>query len=109
MWLYWGCLLFFKTHYKDCFLRNERDHRLASGMISDTYCWHGLYHVHAMARQHYTKAQISDKVYGSIMVFEALEELDEEDFDYLDNLDSQTVMIKTRSIKYLAVNHAIVN
>lgn len=98
---HWTCLLFFKTHYKDCFLRMERDKRKPSGTIADTYCWHELYHIHAMARQHYTHAQISDRVYGSIMIFEALEEA--KDFDYLDNLNSQTVMIKLGKIVVLSV------
>ncbi|MBZ0098195.1 MAG: hypothetical protein K8F30_03885, partial [Taibaiella sp.] len=100
---HWLCLLFFKTHYKDCFLRIERDQRKPSGSISDTYCWRELYHVHMMARQHYTRAQISDKVYGSIMVFEALKEPEEYDFDYLDNLNSQTIMVKIGQTVILAV------
>lgn len=98
---HWMCLLFFKTHYKDCFIRMEKDHRIQSGTIASTYCWHELYHIHSMARQHYTKAQISDRVYGSIMVFEAIDEPNE--FDYLDNLNSNVMMIKVGKIVVFAV------
>jgi len=100
---HWVCLLFFKTHYKDSFLRMERDHRTPSETIADTYCWHGLYHIHAMARQHYTHAQISDNVYGTIIVFEALKEQNKEDFDYLDNWNSQTIMVKVGAVVIFAV------
>lgn len=100
---HWLCLIFFKTHYKDSFLRMERDNRVLSGTIADTYCWHSLYHIHAIARQHYTHASISNNVCGSIMVFESLLEFDDTDFDYLDNLNSQTVMLKLGGLVILAV------
>lgn len=103
MLFHWMCLIFFKSHYKDSFLRRERDRRKPSGTIADTYCWHELYHVHSMMRQHYTRAQICDRVYGSLIVLEGLPEVAKGDFDYLDNLNSQTVMIRVGRIIVFAV------
>lgn len=89
----WICLIFFKTHYKDSFVRQISDTRKESSKIGQSYCWHQLYHFHSMARRHYTNAQISDNVLGSIIVLEGIPEADES-FDYLDNWDSQVFMIR---------------
>ncbi|NHA05472.1 hypothetical protein G7092_16805 [Mucilaginibacter sp. HC2] len=100
---HWVALLFFKTHLKDTYLPIERDKRKTSGTIAETYCWHEMYHVHSIVRHHYSGAKINDKVYGTIVVYEALVETEEEEFDYLDNLNSQIVMVKVGKIVILAV------
>lgn len=100
---HWVCLLFFKTHLKDTYLLSERDRRLSSKSIADTYCWHPLYHVHEIIRSHYSGAVLSDSIQGTILVFEALDEGPDEQFDYLDNLNSQIVMIKVNKTVILAV------
>ncbi|MNY06143.1 hypothetical protein D3C86_1388880 [compost metagenome] len=100
---HWVCLLFFKTHLKDSYLDTERDRRLTSGSIADTYCWHPLYHIHQIIRKHHTGAILTDDIQGTILVFEALDEGSEEQFDYLDNLNSQIVMIKVGQVVILSV------
>lgn len=100
---HWVCLLFFKTHLKDSYLEAERDRRSASGSIADTYCWHPLYHIHAIIRKHHTGATLTGDIQGTILVFEALDEGPNEQFDYLDNLNSQIVMIKVGQVVILAV------
>ena len=100
---HWVCLLFFKTHLKDTYLDADRDRRKFSGSIGDTYCWHPLYHVHGIIRQHHTGVKLTKHVQGTILVFEALVETPEEEFDYLDNLNSQVVMVKVGKIIILAV------
>jgi len=100
---HWVCLLFFKTHLKDTYLEAERDRRLASGKIGNSYCWHPLYHIHNIIRQHHTGARLTRDVQGTIVVFEALVEAETEEFDYLDNLNSHVVMVKIGKIVSLAV------
>lgn len=100
---HWTCLLFFKTHLKDSYLYAERDRRLDSGSIADTYCWHPLYHIHGIIRSHHTGAILTEDIQGTIVVFEALDEGPDEQFDYLDNLNSQVVMVKVGKIVILAV------
>lgn len=101
--LQWMYLLFFKTHYKDCFLRVEMDNRKSATVIAETFCWHQLYQIHAIVRRHYTHAQISDNVYGSLIILEALQETPQPDFDYLDNLNSQVMMVKVGNIVIFSV------
>lgn len=100
---HWVCLLFFKTHLKDTFLEAERDERVRSGSIGDTYCWHPLYHIHSIVRQHHTGVKLTADIQGTILVIEALVEAPEEEFDYLDNLNSQVVMVKVGRVVILAV------
>jgi hypothetical protein len=99
----WVCLLFFKTHLKDSYLFSERDRRLTSGSIADTYCWHPLYHIHSIIRKHHTGAILTEGVQGTILVFEALDEGPDEQFDYLDNLNSQIVMVKVGQVVIFSV------
>lgn len=100
---HWTCLLFFKTHLKDSYLFAERDRRIASGSIADTYCWHPLYHIHQIIRSYYTGAILMDGIQGTIVVFEALDEGPDDQFDYLDNINSQIVMVKVGKIVILTV------
>src|SRR5690606_26793915 len=95
---HWVALVFFKTHLKDKYLLKERDRRKQSGVISDDYCWHCLYHIHNIIRQHYTGTRIANSAYGTILVYESLREQELQTFDYLDNLNSQVVMIQVGSI-----------
>lgn len=95
---HWAALIFFKTHLKDKYLLKDQDRRKQSGLISDDFCWHCLYHIHNVARQHYTGTKISNGAYGTILVYESLREQKNETFDYLDNFNSQIVMIQVGSI-----------
>jgi len=99
----WACLLFFKTHLKDSYLFAERDRRNSTGSIADTYCWHPLYHIHQIIRSFHTGALLTQDIQGTILVFEALDEGPKEQFDYLDNLNSQIVMVKVGQVVILAV------
>lgn len=100
---HWVTLIFFKTHLKDTLLLAERDKRKSSGTIGDTYCWHGLHNVHNIVRHHHTGAKIAPNVYGTILVLPSLVEREKEEFDYLDNLGSQTVMIQVGQVVILVV------
>lgn len=102
----WMCLLFFKTHLKDTRLLMERNRSLQAGNIGDYHSWENIHHIHCMSRAFFTAAEIDDNVYGSFMVLPALRhELQEQSdlFDYMDNLDGSTVMIRLDEICIFAV------
>lgn len=99
----WINLLFFKTHLKDSYLEFDRDRRNKKGKIGDMFCWHPLYHIHNVVRQQYTKACFSKNCQGTIIVLEALVETKDEDFDYLDNYNSQVIMVKVGQIVIFSV------
>lgn len=99
----WLCLLFFKTHLKDSMLALEKDTRKSTKKIADLYCWHPLYHIHDIIRQHYTNGKLSSGIRGTIIILPALPESTYDDFDYLDNINSKVMMIKMGEIVILAV------
>lgn len=100
---HWVALIFFKTHLKDTALLKERDTRKCSGTIGDNFCWQCLFGVHNFIRHHHTGAKMSDYAYGTVLVFESLLEQETETFDYLDNLNSQAVMIQVGKIVIFVV------
>lgn len=99
----WLCLLFFKTHLKDSILSLDRDQRNGNKKIGDLYCWHPLYHIHNIVRQHHTNATLSSGIRGTVIVLPALLETPSEEFDYLDNINSQVMMIKVGKVVIFAV------
>ncbi len=100
---HWAALIFFKTHLKDTTLLKERDTRKSCGKIGDDFCWECLFGVHNFIRHHYTGAKIADNAYGTVLVFESLLEFKDETFDYLDNLNSQTIMLQVGKIVIFVV------
>lgn len=100
---HWAALIFFKTHLKDTLLLKEQDKRKSSGTIADDFCWHCLFPVHNFIRHHYTGAKVSNNVYGTVLVFESLVEQENETFDYIDNLNSQIMMIQVGKIVIFVV------
>jgi len=100
---HWASLIFFKTHLKDAALLKDRDIRKGSGTIGDDFSWQGLFGIHNLLRHHHTGAKISDNAYGTVLLFESLVEQESETFDYLDNLNSQIVMIQVGKIVIFVV------
>jgi hypothetical protein len=94
----WLCLILFKTHYKDTFLRSELDLRKASSNLGHYYDWYPLHHIYRMATLHYTDVKPSFEAYGTILVMRARPD----DFDYLDNLDDQIIYIQVGDILLMA-------
>lgn len=94
----WLCLIFFKTHYKDTFLRTERDTRKASCYLGHHYDWYPLHHLHRMATLNHTDVKPAFEVYGTILVMRAKPH----DLDYLDNLDDQIIYVQVGDILLMA-------
>jgi hypothetical protein len=99
----WLCLLFFKTHYKDLFLRLNRDRRTADQNIGDIYEWSDLHHVYTVARTPYTLSGFDSQSLSSLFVLPAYQEHKSMDFDYCDLYDSQSVLVKIGNIAIVGV------
>lgn len=98
----WICLLFLKVHLKDANVPIHLDRRLGGERIGDDYDWADLHHIHQVARSPYTKASLMPAVIGSLQVFEIATTLIEDDYDYLDFTDAQTLMVRVGRIGIVA-------
>jgi hypothetical protein len=96
-------LLFLKTHLKDNLVPVERDRRIEAGLIGDIYDWADLHHLHAIARSPYTSAQIFPGVVGTLCIFEVIDDISDDDFDYVDLSLDQTMAVRIGRIGLIAV------
>jgi hypothetical protein len=99
----WLVLLFLKIHLKDNSVPIHRDHRKGVGVIGDVYDWPDLHHLHAVARSPYTRASLFHSVIGSLQVFEIVDGVVGEDYDYVDFTFSQTIALRLGSIGIVCV------
>lgn len=97
-------LIFLKTHLKDKSLKLHRDSRQGNGMISDSYTWERLHHVHCIARSFYTGCKLDFRVMGSFLTLAAKVDEDHyESFDYSDLYDSKAVLLRLDDICFIAI------
>lgn len=91
---HWLALIFIKTHIKTTLLNEHQNPQLGKGKIGDRIEWKYLHHIYLMSRTHFTDAKINKNVYGSILIFQALNGNEIEDFDYVDSSVSRCVLLK---------------
>jgi hypothetical protein len=91
---HWLALIFIKTHIKTTFLNEHQNIKLGKGKIGDKIEWEYLHHIYLMSRTHFTNAKIDRNVYGSILIFKALNGTEIENFDYADSSVSRCVLLK---------------
>lgn len=91
---HWLALIFIKTHIKTTFLNEHQNKSLGKGKIGDKIEWEYLHHIYLLSRVHFTKAIINQEVYGSILIFQALEGTEIEGFDYVDSSVSRCALLK---------------
>lgn len=72
-------------------------------MIADSYNWVDMHHIHAMARVHHTGALVEESVYGSLFILPMLKSEPDDNFDYLDSVAGQSVLIQVGDICIIAV------
>lgn len=99
----WLVLLFLKIHLKDKSVPIHRDRRKGSEVIGDAYDWPDLHHLHAVARSPYTRASLFPSVIGSLQVFEIVDGVVGEDYDYVDFTFSQTIALRMGPIGIVCV------
>lgn len=100
----WLCLIFTKTHLKDATLILERDRRISDGSpISDIYGMKSLHHVYCLARSFFTNAKFSPPNMGSLICLPAKVSEDFELFDYIDWVDTKTILLRIDDIAIISV------
>jgi hypothetical protein len=99
----WMGLIFLKAHLKDKFLRVNRDLRQPDSRIADVYEWERLHHIHCVVRCFYNDVKISRDVFGSFLALAAKSEPGEEEFDFGDLYEPQTLFIRLGEVGLFAV------
>lgn len=90
----WLALIFTKTHIKTTLLNEYQNIKLGEGKIGDRIEWDYLHHIYILSRAHFTNAIINKNVFGSILIFKALEGDNVESFDYVDSSISRCILLK---------------
>lgn len=99
----WLGLIFLKMHLRDRGFRAERDTRIQSKQISESYSWEYLHHLHCVVRLFYTGARISPGVLGTFVLLPYRAEGSLELFDYGDVYFAQTMFVRIDDIAMYAV------
>ena len=99
----WLNLLFFKTHYKDLFLRRNLDHRSSSKMIGDVYDWGVMGIHHALFRSSLFDVDISVPYIGSLIVTKVLNPTWAGLWDYRDDYLSKTIYVRIGDVALIGV------
>jgi hypothetical protein len=98
----WLNLIYLKTHLKDNQLRLVRDQRAPDTRLGDLYDWTELHHCHAMVRAAKLGFEIdTEKVQGSLFLFQLDEWAREQPYDYNDHLPTHTVMIRLGEVAFI--------
>lgn len=103
--LRWLNLLFFKTHYKDLFLRRNLDRRLGEEKIADVYDWGVMNLPHSLFRAPLFDITIETPNIGSLTVVKVLNQDWAGLWDYRDDFLSRTVYVRIRDVVLIAVLH----
>ncbi len=99
----WLSLIYTKSHLKDKERRLELDLRIKSPTIADTYDWGPLHHIWCVARSHYSKAIMSDLVYGTLMFIPLIENGGGCSFYYTDSHSARVIAIKVGDYALVAI------
>ena len=101
----WLNLLFFKTHYKDLFLRMELDRRNADLKIGDAYDWGVMNLPHTLFRSPFHDITIESPHVGSLTVVKVLNPNWAGLWDYRDDFLSRTIYVRIGDVVLIAVLH----
>lgn len=99
----WVSLIFVKMHLKHKELRFHLDYRKPNFKISEIYSWENVHHIHCVARALYTNAVIDEKVIGSFLILPAMMYDEMENFDFCDNFDSPSILIRINEICIICI------
>jgi hypothetical protein len=101
----WLALVFIKMHYKDNFLRIDRDKRIVCGSIANDleYDWAEMHHTYCLARKFFCDANIDHDALGSLGIFSIISDDNErEPFDLWDVTFANTFGIRIGNIGLIA-------
>lgn len=99
----WLCLIFIKTHIKDTYVFKEKDKRLGDSKIGDNYDWGVVHHIHCMARALITNVIIEPECIGTLLLWPAKQAEHIRDFDFKDNFDPNTILLRIGGVVIIAI------
>lgn len=100
----WLNLIFIKMHLKNSFLQLERNKSLGiTDKISDLYGLESIHHTHCIARAFHTHASLCKFTMGSVAIFPALTRAEVEAFDFADNVNAKSILIRINEVAIIAV------
>lgn len=103
----WACLVFFKTHYKDTFLRVDRDERQPDVRLGSLHNWELLYFAHTIARSYAHGAlSLAREAMGTLVLLKAAPDLEfthgspaaSVDYHYADLIDCGSLFVRTGDV-----------
>ncbi|AQX86172.1 hypothetical protein I6H88_06325 [Elizabethkingia bruuniana] len=96
----WLCLIYFKTHLKDTFLKMDQSNPKNEDTIGDIYFWEHFHHIHCIVRSHYTNAKLAPEVYGSLYINKIIrnDSDDPDKFDYIDNPYTKGILLQLENV-----------
>ncbi|MBI3351353.1 MAG: hypothetical protein HY036_02120 [Nitrospirae bacterium] len=100
----WLSLIFIKTHLKDAILPLEQDRRKGTANIGESfYAYETLHHIHCISRSFYTDANWENWVLGSLLIGPAKIMDGVESFDFADDYNAKSVMLRLSDFFIIAV------
>lgn len=101
--LRWLNLLYFKTHYKDLFLRRILDERGSGEMIGDVYDWGIMELSHALLRSPMAEINLETMNIGSLYIIKILNPDWADLWDYRDDFESGLIYVRIGEIVLIGV------
>lgn len=98
----WMALIYFKTHYKDAFLRWHRDQRLGDHKIGGVYDWRDFHHIYCLARAFYSHSGFDKTALTTFLMLPSIGAPGTSGFDYTDLYDSQSAMLQLGNMAIIA-------
>lgn len=92
--LQWLSLIFFKTHYKDLFLRYNLDFSKENVLIGDLHEWKELHHIYCVARAWYAKSSFENSAWSTMLMLPVAQGPYYSDFDFCDLSNQSSLMIR---------------
>jgi len=98
----WMALIYFKTHYKDAFLRWYRDQRLADHRIGSVHDWSDLHHIYCLGRAFYSRTSFDESALTTFLMLPSIALPGTHGFDYVDLGESRSAMLQLGDIAIIA-------
>lgn len=99
----WLALIFAKVHLRDFKNTVSLDPRHSDGMIGHRYELSDLHHVHALARAKTAGVDVSDDVFGTLVLLRLDPSEKSKAFDYCDNLTGRALLLQIKDLAFIYV------
>lgn len=99
----WLSLVFLKTHLKDAQQRWHLDTRKEDTKLDSETDWASIHHIYCLVKSLQSKVFLHKECIGTVVIMEAEQALDTENFDFADSPLSNTVLVQLGDIILFAV------